>query len=541
VDEIELFADTVYTELITGKTIQDAFETAKGSLGVETGRAQRIYVNLRCVPQARNWTLPMPKAPRIVGKIDNTPDKPSDEPDKSQNDKAKQEEDKQPDNLSSTDASDVDVAKQPTEPPPAQPQIPAAGRWRPPRNWNRPHPFVGNRPFSKDDSDIFFGRDDEVEDLSSLVRDKTEPPFIVLSGAAGCGKTSLLQAGLCVNLRDEFEVIELSSDSVPGMVTVLREELATKTGKEDPLEAWKTLEGNHDKVYNMTERRILLIVDNIDSILNSHHPRIHRELRQLLAALLPLYANTLFRSLSKIIISVRSFEAVDVNNILLDLALPAVTMPLKPINQTGLRQAIAAPFRQASPGGHTLATDAADRIERDLLKDPTSVQLPFLQAILENLWTTTHQAFAPGTQISLATYEAQHKSCRLFRDFLDSQLQQVQRRLNGEVDDYTLLRLLWHHSSPHHLSTQRSMQERYLQFPHIDNVTMENALDALCDHRLLLALSPSKSGMLQIAHRELSPLVRERLIEMGAPQRSWIHRISANLSRPFTSFGTTSR
>jgi hypothetical protein len=53
--------------------------------------------------------------------------------------------------------------------------------------------------------------------------------------------------------------------------------------------------------------------------------------------------------------------------------------------------------------------------------------------------------------------------------------------------------------------------------------------------------SPSKSGMLQIAHRELSPLVRERLIEMGTPQRSWIHRISANLSKPFTSFGTTHR
>jgi hypothetical protein len=46
----------------------------------------------------------------------------------------------------------------------------------------------------------------------------------------------------------------------------------------------------------MTERRILLIADNIDSILNSHHPRIHRELRQLLTAFLPLYANTLFRS-----------------------------------------------------------------------------------------------------------------------------------------------------------------------------------------------------------------------------------------------------
>jgi hypothetical protein len=43
-----------------------------------------------------------------------------------------------------------------------------------------------------------------------------------------------------VNLRDEFEVIELSSESVPGMVTVLVKNWQ-KTGKEDLLEAWKTL------------------------------------------------------------------------------------------------------------------------------------------------------------------------------------------------------------------------------------------------------------------------------------------------------------
>ena len=54
-------------------------------------------------------------------------------------------------------------------------------------------PYVGRRAFTLDDHNVFFGRDGEIEELSTLWRTS---PLVVLDGLAGSGKTSLLQAGI---------------------------------------------------------------------------------------------------------------------------------------------------------------------------------------------------------------------------------------------------------------------------------------------------------------------------------------------------------
>jgi hypothetical protein len=54
-------------------------------------------------------------------------------------------------------------------------------------------PFVGPRPFGRDEKDLFFGRDREARDLCSLV---VAHPIVLLYAASGAGKSSLLNAGL---------------------------------------------------------------------------------------------------------------------------------------------------------------------------------------------------------------------------------------------------------------------------------------------------------------------------------------------------------
>ena len=54
-------------------------------------------------------------------------------------------------------------------------------------------PYVGPRPFGRDEEDLFFGRDREARDLCSLV---VAHPIVLLYAASGAGKSSLLNAGL---------------------------------------------------------------------------------------------------------------------------------------------------------------------------------------------------------------------------------------------------------------------------------------------------------------------------------------------------------
>ena len=71
-------------------------------------------------------------------------------------------------------------------------------------------PYVGPRPFEKDDRALFFGRDREVSELLSLI---IAHDLVLVYAQSGAGKTSLLNAGLIPRLEAEgIEVLPLDLD-----------------------------------------------------------------------------------------------------------------------------------------------------------------------------------------------------------------------------------------------------------------------------------------------------------------------------------------
>lgn len=70
-------------------------------------------------------------------------------------------------------------------------------------------PYVGPRPFQRDDSDRFFGRDSEVQALTALLYTNRA---VVLHAPSGAGKTSLVTAGLFPQLESEqeFEILPVA-------------------------------------------------------------------------------------------------------------------------------------------------------------------------------------------------------------------------------------------------------------------------------------------------------------------------------------------
>ncbi|MGI9261703.1 MAG: hypothetical protein ACR2QR_06695, partial [Woeseiaceae bacterium] len=54
------------------------------------------------------------------------------------------------------------------------------------------NPYPGLRAFQRDESDIFFGREEQTDDLLARL-EKTR--FLAVVGESGCGKSSLVRAG----------------------------------------------------------------------------------------------------------------------------------------------------------------------------------------------------------------------------------------------------------------------------------------------------------------------------------------------------------
>lgn len=59
------------------------------------------------------------------------------------------------------------------------------------------NPFPGLRPFREEESDIFFGRENQVDEL--LIRLQRNR-FLAVVGSSGNGKSSLVRAGLLPSL-----------------------------------------------------------------------------------------------------------------------------------------------------------------------------------------------------------------------------------------------------------------------------------------------------------------------------------------------------
>ena len=68
----------------------------------------------------------------------------------------------------------------------------------PPPAARSPHPYPGLRPFRLDESDIFFGRDEQIDSLLERLHGTR---FLSVVGASGCGKSSLIGAGLVNAVR----------------------------------------------------------------------------------------------------------------------------------------------------------------------------------------------------------------------------------------------------------------------------------------------------------------------------------------------------
>ncbi len=303
-------------------------------------------------------------------------------------------------------------------------------------------PYVGLRPFEARHHDLFFGREQESEELHQQVLSQ---PFVALIGNSGSGKSSLIGAGLLprlpaadwrvISLQPRTDLFDsLAASLVPALYpdpaeqAAQREKLARLLAEPDYRldHLLHTLAGS---------RRVLLLVDQFEEVftLNTDRSRQRRAV-ELLLTLLRGEAMTLLLSLRADYFG----HCLDLDPLRQTLARwPALTL-----GAMGEAALIAAITRPAERSGLSLEDGLADTIVADLGDEPG--QLPLLQTALDELWQRsdrrklTHagyraiggvaQALARKADEFLARYDAEGQD-RLRRIFL-----QLIRPGEGEED-----------------------------------------------------------------------------------------------------------
>ncbi|MGH3810151.1 MAG: TIR domain-containing protein, partial [Pseudonocardiaceae bacterium] len=217
-------------------------------------------------------------------------------------------------------------------------------------------PFPGLRPLDTDWHQVFFGRGEEVEQLTELLRSPVEHAkgaVLLVVGPSGCGKSSLVRAGLVPVMAGEpgWRVL---SPILPGgdPVVALARELAAAGRRVD-------LDWTVDKVCNRLDgggltglvdellladpagpqRRLLIVIDQCEELLTQASRGERARFARLLCA-----------GLSGPVHLVGTLRPEFLAQLLDDPALadlPANIYPLRPLGREALRLVIEGPARLA--------------------------------------------------------------------------------------------------------------------------------------------------------------------------------------------------
>ncbi len=263
-------------------------------------------------------------------------------------------------------------------------------------------PYPGLRPFTSEDADVYFGREETIARLLARIDAEEQ---LTLVGASGSGKSSLVRAGLIPALKlgvlagsDRWDYISISPGSDP------LAELASRIAalkNVSPVSALHDLESDQRTLGLIArheddadeERRLVVIIDQFEELFTMCHDRqVQRQFVRLLV-------NALSDARRKVIVII-AIRADFYGEL---ASFPGFAEFLEPGHvllgeptEDELRSAIEGPARAA---GCTLESGLVDRILGDLRDAPGA--LPLLAHALRETWNNRE-----GAEMTFAGYHA---------------------------------------------------------------------------------------------------------------------------------------
>jgi len=390
-------------------------------------------------------------------------------------------------------------------------------------------PFPGPRPFSEAEADLFCGREQTVARLQALA---VERNVITIVGASGCGKTSLVNAGLIpalrksaprgtrwtvVSVRPGAEPLSNLIEALSGQLRTDEEHLAP--GPDGPARGTlsEVLKATADRA---APGRLLVFVDQLEEIFTQPDPDARDAFTRALAEALRDVKGS-----SCIVLALRSSflgSAIELTELWKCLSSTIFDVPL--LSPDELRRAIEGPVERV---GAAFEPGLVDRIVTEMRGEPMA--LPLLQALLFRLWQErrggwlTNEAFAQVNGVGgVVTVQAEALYSRL-ADQERAALRWIMLRLvrPGRNGEDTRRRLPLEELMPAEAARNPEIAAPY-----------QTAAKALVDAGLLISRDDDGRRVLEPAHESLVrgwPRLRDWLEAEGA-FLAWRERLGAKVA-----------
>ena len=293
--------------------------------------------------------------------------------------------------------------------------------------------------FREQDKDLFFGREEFVEQLVKAVK---KHPLVPVIGASGSGKSSVVFAGLIPRLRAEgtWLIQSFRPENQPfyglasALVRIRYSELNKNQQDEQTSNLFERMQGNRKLWQEVTDilnenpgKQLLLVIDQFEELysLCSDGEKRQRFLDQLLSAVEVASAQRTPNFICVFTLRADFYEYMLSHRELVDALGKYTLPPLGPMTPQELQAAIEMPLKnflvELEPG-------LTGRILEDVAAEPGN--LPLLEFALKELWKTpqkgklTHAAYLKmgGVKQALA------KKAKTVYDTLSPMIKQEQAK-----------------------------------------------------------------------------------------------------------------
>ena len=369
-------------------------------------------------------------------------------------------------------------------------------------------PYRGLEPFEAQHAAFYFGREAMVDELVAKVKDN---PFVAVVGASGCGKSSLVRAGLVTALStgalpgsQEWAVrfFRPGADPLRSLAIPLTSLLEVETDEIERLSQIRKL-ANYlgdgtltlaDIAARLREKRpdlprLVLVADQFEELYTECQDQILRQafIESLLSG----------RTESNLVIAFTlraDFYGHVLNHRELGEAVDAGLLNVLPMSDTELRAAIEQPALRT---GRSFEPGLVDRILGDVAEQPGS--LPLLEFALAELW---QRQAADGTLTHGAYEEIGAVSGAIARR-AEAVYEELAAQGQGETVQHIFLRLT--HYGEGVEGTRRRVAEDELVTRSVPRDAIERAVVTLADARLLVTGREKETDTptVEVAHESL--------------------------------------
>jgi formylglycine-generating enzyme required for sulfatase activity len=378
--------------------------------------------------------------------------------------------------------------------------------WRALQDWDASQPpYPGLPAFTEKLAPVFFGRDRDIEAVceraSSLAQQA--PAFLLLLGASGYGKSSLLRAGVVPRLRADGARWLLLNPFRPGQkpfdaLAGVLQAAGWQSDGSAPLTQLQRLQANR-------QRTLVLVIDQFEELLvgGTDADGQQTEAERFLAFLQELLG---LRAAGLLVLATMRIDFMPLlQNRCPDLLHKAQSMPLRPIMVEDFGELIEGP---AARSGLDLETGLKERLVAES-EGPDS--LPLLAFTLEKLWRKRQ-----GKLLTLAAYV----ELKGVEGSVSSQAELCWNPDTGSEAEAAALRqaFLGHLVTLNEEGKAAKRPARWLDLPEASRPIIEQ----MVQRRLLVSSVPQPAKPVGPENPVVVEIAHEALLRTWEPLKDWI-------------------